>query len=123
MNVSELRIGNLFLDGKGRLCRVDSINCNYFKAPAIKGAMTTLPNIAIQITEDWLIKLGLTKSNEIPNSQRIFYNIGTFICEVGIGTVAIYYTKSKELISFIKYVHQLQNLFFALTEKELIINN
>ena len=128
MNASELRIGNLLLDEKGRLCRVDSINCNYFKAPAIKGAMTTLPNTAIELTEEWLIKLGFEPVSmmfeNVPIKQFNSTNRKFFLTkDIGKFYLYLFNDREEELFNEIKYVHQLQNLFFALTGKELIINN
>lgn len=66
----------------------------------------------IPITEDWLIRLGFKKGDPTPHA------IGYFIDRFGIH----YHFKECNWYSWtanIKYVHQLQNLYFAITGKEL----
>lgn len=79
----------------------------------------------IEITDDWLIHLGFIKSSEellylpIPEiNSEIHYekhqygNVITLQSSVGMF-----------IPNDIKYVHQLQNLFFAITGSELKLNN
>jgi hypothetical protein len=72
----------------------------------------------IPITETLLIKLGF---DFYPNlGRRKFMNIGNLIIETNSNdNFPVYYTIQKELICFIKYIHQLQNLYFALVGEEL----
>ena len=71
----------------------------------------------IPLTEDWLKRLGLTQYS------RETYNIGLIWVE--------YYNSTEWEVSLttdcypsdIQYVHQLQNLYFALTGEELKIIN
>jgi len=75
----------------------------------------------IPLTKEWLLKLGLTE-----NCWHFFtgkYNIDYFQISAikvddryGFG----YYSK-QDILTEIKYVHQLQNLYFARTGKELTI--
>ena len=58
MESTELRIGNLLHDREGRLCKVEELYTNEFKAPAILGGMTSLPNSPIPLTKDWLVENG-----------------------------------------------------------------
>jgi hypothetical protein len=73
----------------------------------------------IPLTEEWLLKLGLEKIgiwtfslNLVGNLDLIYY-LGEKGWSIGL--------KSYSDFSNLKYVHQLQNLYFALTGKELII--
>lgn len=81
-------------------------------------------------------KRGLEALNPIPLTEEILLNFG-FIAELPIGWYGLnefklYYTSVKNDYYeyyfedgniIIKYVHQLQNLYFALTQQELIYNN
>lgn len=69
----------------------------------------------IPITEEWLLKLGFTQSPAFKN----LYFIGTFL-NITLGN-KIMFEINDQIISEIKYVHQLQNLYFALTQKELAV--
>ena len=83
----------------------------------------------IPLTEEWLLSKGKTKHND-----GWFYlskNIRILFAEItGLVNVSMGFSESGEhiektwlLISFPKYVHQLQNLYFALCGKELVLNN
>ena len=64
----------------------------------------------IPLTEEWLIKFGFERWNDV-------YNFYHKLNGVEIENGNIYVGHGNE----IKYVHQLQNLYFALTNKELTI--
>lgn len=72
----------------------------------------------IKLTEEWLLKFGFEKDedgclcHEYPDSNCKFYFVKDFI-QVAKGYAAIFNYKH------INYVHQLQNIYFALTGKEL----
>ncbi len=71
----------------------------------------------IPLTEEWLAKLGFEKI-ENPN------NTGTFlwtINEIGFIQSDKFYCASIDSLIEIQYVHQLQNLYFALTGEELTL--
>jgi hypothetical protein len=75
----------------------------------------------IPLTEEWLLKFGLEKIgiwtfslNLVGNLDLIYY-LGEKGWSIGL--------KSYSDFSNLKYVHQLQNLYFSLTGKELTINN
>lgn len=74
----------------------------------------------VLITEQWLLKFGFNcrlSDNEFTYSNGCEFTIGrnedsdTWFC----------YEIKMDGFSFFKHVHQLQNLFFALTQKELEI--
>ena len=69
----------------------------------------------IPLTEEWLVKFGFKTDNR--DDFTIYHNkYTTFIMQDGR------YYFSAPVYCF-KHVHQLQNLYFALTGKELIIIN
>ena len=73
----------------------------------------------IPITEEWLLKFGFEKiigSNE-SNFTNGFYNL--FVNS--LGEVNFYFFKEGDWYQKIDYVHQLQNLYFALTGSELTV--
>lgn len=103
MKVEDLRIGNILQDREGRICVVEEINGaprfmggQTFKAPAKKGPITALPHSPIPLTEEWINKFQGTEG--IPSS----YDGGS--------------------IKRPEFVHQLQNLYYVLTGKELNYN-
>jgi len=67
----------------------------------------------IPLTEEWLLKFGF----EPLGSSRFDFKIFTYYLYDGS-----FYNQSSRL-STIKYVHQLQNLYFALTDEELEIKD
>lgn len=79
----------------------------------------------VLLTNKWLLKLGFTVRDDkyahlnLPSSGAYIY-----INQSGTG-VALENEEGFELCYSVelKYVHQVQNLYFTLTGKELIINN
>jgi hypothetical protein len=77
----------------------------------------------IPLTEEWLLKFGFEKAVDEniwvnkSSYQSLFYQL-TFNSQIG----ASLYEDSHWIKSNIQYVHQLQNLYFALTNEELKIN-
>jgi len=73
----------------------------------------------IQVTEEWLLKFGFKHIKD--NWYNIFSNENTF-------NVYLFTDKRfrieivNQSICVLNHVHQLQNLYFALTNKELKIN-
>lgn len=118
MDAKELRLGNFLQDRKGRLCVVEIIDNNDegFMASAVKWLVTSLPNSPIPLTEEWLFKFGFEKGN-----------LEYFIHEnVRINFDLQFEFKGVNNLNFgtnLEYVHQLQNLYFALTGKELEVKD
>jgi len=118
MEAKELRLGNLILS-KGLICEVEKVEHDgivaQFKHTDIE--MDNTRGIeGIPLTKEWLIKFGfvddelhLDMNKETGCIDTIYFNDGK------IGTSSSeYYGLHK-----IQYVHELQNLYFALTGKEL----
>ena len=133
MNVKELRIGNLVyclgvkevvaiqhnnVDGRYRL-RVSEIGCKeYHYCPVEALELEPIP-----LKEDWLIKLGFEC---LTNSVEERFRKGDFNWYSSLGSVVIELDNgisSYDLHTDCKYVHQLQNLYFALLGEELEIND
>jgi len=122
MKPINFRVGNYLHDGRGRVCRVEEININGFRAPAIVGGLTTMPNQRISLTEAWLIALGFQYRNEREGLLSILdiegetwkHNLSvSFIVENQLHILNC--PTCKEL----EYVDELQNLYFVLTGIEL----
>jgi hypothetical protein len=112
MTANELRIGNLVLDGKNRIVEVDSItelginiehdSLTLFFEPFNPFGDEDNNDVIkpIPLTEEWLLKFGFEC---VYTLDRSFQHLD---CEYDL-----------------EYVHQLQNLYFALTGEELTIKD
>jgi hypothetical protein len=109
MEVNELRIGNYLSDGK-----------EVFK---VEKAFFTLLELNMQfckpipLTEEWLLRFGFVESQDIDTVFGLKLNDFWYINEFQIRNKFNAILLDVEL----KYVHQLQNLYFALTNKELTL--
>ena len=120
MEAKELRIGNYLNDAKGKLAIVEEIQKDNYKA--YSGMVTSLPLEPIQLTHEWLLKFGF---NQLDESQ--FYKKQTsekyyLLTSHHQGYTEICVNSICGGQAVTKYVHQLQNLFFSLTGKELIVS-
>lgn len=124
LKVNELRIGNLVSDIHAGHTFYNEIK-QITKERVYYGNFHSHPSDLkpIPLTEEWLLKFGFTRHHtdygngiiyikDVPNNNEFIWGVYPF--ELGSGFVI---NKSKSL----KYVHQLQNLYFALTGEELNI--
>lgn len=109
MEAKELRIGNYVKYETGTIYAVDMIYENYSLIDVWK---------PIVLTEEWLIKLGFNKRHNEFYLENFRFHInkpcnydGFIFCE-GYSVIT----------DKIHFVHQLQNLYFALTGLELSLN-
>ena len=122
MEAQELRIRNYFLDRGGKL-----IQLHYWESAGkiaqnmVVGGMTVHPMtenveylMPIPLTEEWLLKFGF----EWKIQHQGFHN-GAFKIEEEYKKGYRFYIGNEKIS--IQYVHQLQNLYHALTGKELEI--
>ena len=118
MKAEELRIGNLIQWENDSI--IEIINVINSKAIGLESDIPTdfLTPIKffkpIPLTEDWLIKFGFEKIG-------VNYSLDEFIIYVRISDKKMVYRTSHYSIE-LRHVHQLQNLYFALTGKELKLN-
>jgi hypothetical protein len=73
----------------------------------------------IELTEELLLRLGFFENNSYSDIGEVLYYIGEF----GTYLDGQVWWNDEIISNNIKYVHQLQNLYFSLTGKDLIINN
>lgn len=136
MKAEELMIGNIILSGKHQL--VGYVKSIFGNDVLLEDKLTgeewqpELKDCAgIPLTEEWLLKMGFTKENDNDLRIRDFRIRGSvndwlyYQVDYHLWTNDHYCfdnEKSSESISGrINFVHQLQNLYFALTGEELKI--
>jgi hypothetical protein len=114
LRASELRIGNITTLGVVSLIDQDVFRVVDSEGDSFKNTWAEIK--PIPITEEWLLKFGFEKTEWYFNSYRLVIGNNDYAilidldgnCEVG------------DIITCkIQYVHQLQNLYFALTGEEL----
>lgn len=119
MKANELRIGNFVyflgnvheIEGLSKRLRPD---VGHFQLSNMEYSQKGFHLKPIPLTEEWLVKFGFEMHENAPwvlQKQPL-------MCNIGNRFTWHYKTLS---IKDIKYVHQLQNLYFALTGEELTI--
>ena len=127
MTQNELRIGNLLyyrLFADNISIRGIGKNCIWLNDNEHAGPITIDYLEPITLTEEWLEKLGLTKStldNDFERNEPKWYSWikGAFNLEIQENGEIWFEVYSHYI--HVKWVHQLQNLYFALTEEELTL--
>lgn len=110
MKATELRIGNYIKDGND----IEKLT----KKHMICLCSGTCEFDAIPLTEEWLLKFGFEKDDIEALSKDINSNCFMYFEN---GAVELLEAESQVALGKkIKYVHQLQNIYFALTNEELI---
>lgn len=123
MNANELRVTNLVLYKNLVINPVIFIGYDSVELITPKGdtVMAKLDEIfPIVLTDEWLVKMGW--------EWDIFYQ-GYFGYNYVVNSnyregYRVHYCKTRNdfIVENIQYVHQLQNLIYALTDNEIIIN-
>ena len=126
VNAIEFRIGNLYLDLNGlpSVWEFGRHDWNYFKPEEMEAIMP------IPISEEWLKKFGFIEMEDIipegyptfmpPKAQaRVYYSDSNELYNWAVYQFP--YIDDQIVISSLKYIHQLQNLYFAITGMDLTI--
>jgi len=119
MNATELRIGNMvkkyFTEyGYSKICEIDITDFNDILNNVIKVE-------PIPLTEEWLLKFGFEKRKKLIG--LLVFSKSGFDLHFVNGKWEFYVMGSSCILTEIEYVHQLQNLYFALTNEELTIKD
>ncbi len=121
MKTIELRVGNYYYD-----CSTDEIEIITGKTflQIFTGKLSCMK--PIPLTEEWLLKFDMELTDGFSSSRKLYLNNYendiskiTYSPKEGLLRLSNGDTKGTLLIPHIKYVHQLQNIYFALTGKEL----
>lgn len=123
MKENELRLNNLVivnykidLLSKVTWIKEGSINVIFDRQPDLVNSVICSVNdlIAIPLTKEWLLKAGFERLFPTGSTYSLRdFNVSDF------GENGIYHYDVKQPI---KYVHQLQNLYFAMTGEELVFS-
>lgn len=125
MDVKELRIGNYVIYEKTTHI-ITALNKKMCSSEWIEGKTYydythSYNDIKpIPLTEDWLLKFGFEEIKISNSDDGYLYSDYQLETE---NNVLIWFSLRKELMDYkhVKHVHQLQNLYFALTGEELTI--
>jgi hypothetical protein len=138
IKASELRIGNLLEFSNGiEPAKIVMVGRRFFSSAAIEkedGDFNVTPYYrGIPLTEEWLIRFGfLQGKSKYGNDFSILNEDGftvMFSIEhwIDVEETSVWknhwHTKGLLNKNKLQFVHQLQNLFFALTGKELILDH
>lgn len=134
MRSNELRINNLVNTEKGKITIDQIIKCyvkygepEYYIIPI--GNFNIAYNICdispILLTEEWLLRLGFKDFSSDNNRMAYIFHVNSLLelASYNIETGIRFQTIRNGIIfqmEHIKYVHEIQNLYFALTGEELI---
>ena len=116
MKATDFRIGNFLHDRENRLCKVEEIYTNEVKAPAINGGITSLPNKPIPITKEWLLSFGFKYSEKM--FEYCLWDGRRKSCIIqrcGNRDENKWLSNNAQIL----YIHQIQNIYNALTGLEL----
>jgi hypothetical protein len=113
MKASEFRIGNwIYIPQTKTNEQIGSIEENgRFTTKNYKSSYSSIECLEpIPLTEEWLLKFGF-KNNRL----------GLFDCIKVVEDIGFHISFIQRHLKEVQYVHQLQNLYFALTGEELTI--
>lgn len=122
MKATELRIGNLIEINERvePVVSIDNYCINYTVNRVGSHAIKQFHQIdrvkPILITKEWLFKFGFVQQywNFFPMT---YYRKGNILYSLSDGNIELH--KPNTYLTQLKYVHELQNIFFALTGEEL----
>ena len=117
MKATELRIGNYVNSRRYNTVKVDAIMFDVLFMEGIDEPESLIDISPIPLTEEWLVKLGFeSEGNMWYTTNNISYNTeDNRVVREQPGILGTIYNA----ITRVSYVHQLQNLYFVLTGKEL----
>jgi len=123
LDLQQFRIGNL-IQSDGEVFAIDSVSRNPDNSVVISaGALHVYPaglelDLVIPLTPEWLERAGFKITQVYEQVNEWFLKPLSIQTDYDIYMVTRIGVDDLEL----KYVHQLQNLYFALTGQELVFN-
>jgi hypothetical protein len=121
MKASELRIGNWIYSDEYKEMQLTAYNIYQYDLMS-RGCKVSEYYYALKpipLTEEWLIKMGFYKDEDI--SYRYYFDFGwAVILAYDLDDNCVRIGDSWDFAKAI-YVHQMQNLIYALTNEELTI--
>ena len=115
MKASELMVGN-YVEQPGRIGKICEVWQEAVKLDGYNNAYDYNHTKPIPLTEQWLLDFGFETTSirtyELPNTRGLVIISkmkGEFLIKLNTNTI------------WIKHIHQLQNLYFALTGEELTL--
>ena len=127
LSAKDLRIGNI-IQKNGKIHYTNIFTIRDIKNLSIDDTDNFEP---IPLTEEWLLKAGFNYKNYHPTtigSTNVFGS-GLYISQmISNGFSLVFQTDKKSFYfefsdRYIKYVHELQNLYFSLTGSELVFSS
>lgn len=132
MENREFRLGNFVFDRRGRIIKIDffehlenELSCKFGQKKENDIPLVEFTDKAnpICVNDEWLIKLGFIKYDQMGENSFWNYSLPNQRCwNIAIFGNDIYVSFGSlnwDNCPIIKHVHQLQNLYFALTGQEL----
>lgn len=125
INANELRIGNYVSDNFAsdsffaQVKKLDFTRCHYGNFHSCYSDLKPIP-----ITEEWLLKLGFENTYNSDFQNKYELNSDRSVIHVSFKTnEPVYVYVNNSYLRYTIHIHQLQNLYFALTQKELTLND
>lgn len=115
IKANEIRLGNYVVSIENNIYQIDEHDFEYTHNGCISDINP------IPLTEEWLTKFGFVFGIELQDFVKGKHQFIELNCLCGYFSEndIFYYAEKTKL----KYVHQLQNLYFAITGEELTIKN
>ena len=121
MNAKELRLGNAvyFNNEIDTICEIGQANNGFCEKGGYfnfdKGAVKPIP-----LTEEWILKFGFEKDEK---NEYWFWKKCVSVSVLGYIELLSFNRQSFKTNIQLKYIHQLQNLYFALIGEELVVSD
>lgn len=129
MKANELRIGNLVSEtpkyAEGFIRKIVALHENdaWFENGDFEQYENVYP---LKITEEWMYKFGFKKKEDYDDELGDLYDLewwgGFYLKEDYFIPKPYYFAEAFNYDFKLKYVHQLQNIYFALTGEELEVS-
>jgi hypothetical protein len=123
IKANELRIGNLAIDQLGNIiCVTAKYILEQYQSDIAEDDYLK----PITLTEEWLLKFGFKRNDNTKVSDSFYWIMfGSSQLHINPDNGVVWIYRNKNIFNnpcLVRHVHQLQNLYFALTGEELDIS-